>query len=415
MATKNKTSSAGIFGRRNRLSLPAYLFLRSAFFAADCLFLVPLVCLAAVSRVFNRSIDVGLGPVPLINNVYHKRALELYGYSAETFVDSLWSTTNEFDYKRFVELPLLVRAFTPYYLMARSLISYKCVYVYFTGGPLRLTTFLCYMEPLLFWLAGIKTVAMPFGSDVNVLTRTPNLLFKHGIGQNYPGLRLERRRTALLVDTWTAGADCIIGGCDWVDYLYHWDHLMLAHFSIDTQKWPYTGVRDDITDRNTPLLLLHAPNHRALKGTDALVQAVGELRAEGVSIELQILEGVPNDRVRATISSADVIVDQLIIGAYAMFALEAMSTGKPTVCHMRRDLEELFIGAGLVTEEEIPLVRADIFTIKDVLRHIEENRQELADIGRRSRTFVEKHHSLKAIGAQFDSINRRIGLTPSNV
>lgn len=413
MAKEATSTSAGIFGRRNRISLPTYLFLRTAFFIADCFFLVPLFLAAAISRFSSRRIDVGLGPVPLINNVYHKRALNLAGYSAETFVDSLWSTTNEFDYKNFVSLPLFVRAFTPYYLALRSLFTYKCVYVYFTGGPLRLTTFLCYLEPLLYMVAGIKTVAMPFGSDVNVLTRTPNLLFKHGIGQNYPGLRMERRRTARLVDVWTSGADCVIGGCDWVDYLYHWDHLMLAHFSIDTDKWAYAGLRSDIEDRSTPLLLLHAPNHRALKGTDALLSAVEQLQAEGINIRLQILEGVPNSQVHETISSVDVVVDQLIIGAYAMFALEAMSTGKPTVCFMRHDLEELFVGAGLVTEGEIPLVRSDIFTLKATLRHLESNRAELRDIGEKSRQFVEDHHSLEAISQHFAAINTNIGLAPS--
>lgn len=411
---QNKATSTGIFSRRNRISMATYVAMRAAFFAMDCVLLLPLLILATVSRFKTRPIDVGLGPVPLINNVYHKRALQLRGYSAETFVDSLWTTTNEFDHKALVDQPLFIRALAPYYLMIRCFFQYKCVYIYFTGGPLRLTSALCYLEPYLFTLAGIKTVAMPFGSDVNVLTRTPNLLFKHGIGQHYPGLRLERRRTANLIDTWTAGADCVIGGCDWVDYLYHWDHLMLAHFSIDLERWKFAGMRADITDRSTPLKVLHAPNHRALKGTDALLNAIEELKADGVNVELQILEGVPNEKVRATIASADVVMDQLVIGAYAMFALEAMSTGKPTICYMRQDLEHLFIGAGIVKKNEIPLVRADIFNIADVLRDLEENRDKLAEIGNRSRKFVETHHSLEAISLHFDEINQRIGLQPSS-
>ena len=28
----------------------------------------------------------------------------------------------------------------------------------------------------------------------------------------------------------------IIGGCEWVDYMYHWNTLMVAHFSFDLNK-----------------------------------------------------------------------------------------------------------------------------------------------------------------------------------
>ena len=37
----------------------------------------------------------------MINNVYHKRALEAYGYKVETFVSKLFFITDEFD-KKFI-------------------------------------------------------------------------------------------------------------------------------------------------------------------------------------------------------------------------------------------------------------------------------------------------------------------------
>ena len=39
------------------------------------------------ARLKKSRIDIGLGPEPLINNIYHKQALIKLGYSAETFVD----------------------------------------------------------------------------------------------------------------------------------------------------------------------------------------------------------------------------------------------------------------------------------------------------------------------------------------
>ena len=60
--------------------------------------LTPLLfIIAIVARSFSKAIDVGIGPDPLINNVYHKQALELYGYTAQTFVTHTYFCTDQFD------------------------------------------------------------------------------------------------------------------------------------------------------------------------------------------------------------------------------------------------------------------------------------------------------------------------------
>ena len=38
------------------------------------------------------------------------------------------------------------------------------------------------------------------------------------------------------IDRWTTHSDHVISGCDWVDYMHHWDTLMSAHFSIDIES-----------------------------------------------------------------------------------------------------------------------------------------------------------------------------------
>jgi len=48
-----------------------------------------------------------------------------------------------------------------------------------------------------------------------------------------------------------------------------------------------------------------------------------------------------------------------------------------------------------------------------VLRRLALARDTLPTLGRRGREFVLRHHSLEAIGAAFDRINRSLGLAPS--
>ena len=393
-----------------RVGYGRHLFVRLVYLAVDLLALGPIALITVVSRMFSRPIDVGIGPTPTINSRYHKRALEHYGYSCETFVYHTWYFTTEFDVMFNKWCP---RALGPYVSYLFCLFRYKCLYIYFAGGPLGFTTLLARLEPFLLRVAGIKTVVMPFGADVQVLTRAKNKLFVHASSIDYPGNRLTVGRTAALVDTWTKSADHVISGCDWVDYMFYWDTLTLAHFCIDVgaiQPAPEVAPADP----PGALRIAHAPNHRALKGTDHIIGAVNELRAEGASIELTVLEGLPNETLIQKIREADVVIDQLVIGWYAMFALESMALAKPVVCYIRADLEELYVAAGLLSFGELPLIKATTRTIKDVLQKLTHtSRDELRQIGANSRSFVERHHSVQAIGRIFDRINTSIDLLPS--
>ncbi len=354
------------------------------------IFLIPILFLIAVlSRLVKKSIDVGLGPEPLINNIYHKMALELYGYTAQTFVSDVYFITDKFDVRSdkiffskysFLKKPL--KYLSSIYLFALPLLRYKCIYIYFNGGPLGLSasglvaSFLWRLEPFFYKLANVKVVVMPYGGDVQEMSRSPNLLFKNAMARDYPEHRLRRRRIKFKIDLWTRYADHVIGGCDWVDYMYYWDTLMLAHFSIDVDTWKVAQKNNHRLHHaaNTKFRILHAPNHRTIKGTQYFIDAVDELVEDGLNIELVLLERVPNDEVKNVMSSVDIVADQLIVGWYAMFALEAMAMGKPVLCFLREDLRKLYTVAGLIAVDEIPIINCSPFTVKETIRDLFFNR-----------------------------------------
>ncbi|MBE0635113.1 hypothetical protein IH601_03860, partial [Candidatus Bipolaricaulota bacterium] len=258
--------------------------------------------IALVGRYRKKRIDVGLGPEPLINNVYHKRALERLGYTAETFVNTVFFITDEFDLRVdewankgwWGRIPLgnTLRFYLGCaYLATLQLTRYRCLYIYFHGGELgHLGGIVARCEPFLLRVARVKVVVMPYGGDVHDMSRCPTLSFKHAMSCDYPLHCLRRPDIATRIDRWTRHADHVISGCDWVDYMHHWDTLTLGHFSIDTQQWkPDTSSSTSV---NETLRILHAPNHRTIKGSGFFVRAVNELRDEGVDVELVVLEGV---------------------------------------------------------------------------------------------------------------------------
>lgn len=381
---------------------------------AEVLAFPALLLVSIYSRFARRPVDIGLGPEPLINNVYHKKALMRYGYSAETFVTSVFFITKEFD-RQFIYANRIIRLGLPLFVFCLSIFRYRCLYFYFNGGPLFSTILLWRLEPFLLRLAGVRMIVMPYGSDVHCMDRCPNLLFRQAMAIDYPDHRLRQSRVKQRIDLWTRHADHLIAGCEWVDYLYHWDTLMLGHFSIDTDAW-----RDDLAGEHyaigtpaRPLRVLHAPNHRAIKGSCYFIQAVHELQLEGVQIELLIAEKLPNGELRDLMRSVDVVADQLVMGWYAMFAIEAMALGKPVLCYIRQDLKRLYVSSGLIEETELPIVECTPASVKESLRHLAMNRQALHDFGSRGRAFVVKHHSLEAVGGVFDKINRLVGISPA--
>lgn len=373
-----------------------------------------LVLLCLVARFCKKQKDIGLGPEPLINNRYHKSAMKKYGYDSETFVTELYFITEDFDVKFYVNQPRVVQLIAKSFCLpfVFSIFRYRAVYFYFNGCTLFNSQFLWRFEPFLYSLAAVRTVVMPYGGDVHDLSRCPNLLFKHAMALDYPNFRLSRQTIAARIDLWSRHADHVIGGCDWVDYLYFWHTLMLAHFSIDTEQWRPTEAKNLTGQQNRPLRILHAPNHREIKGSKHFLRAVEELQSEGVSVELVVLERVPNEQVREVMQTVDVVADQLVIGWYAMFALEAMALGKPVLCYLRDDLYRFYVDAGLVTDGEIPIIRCTVATVKEVIRDLAMNRQTLLEIGAKGREFVERRHSLAVVGAVFDKINRHLGIQP---
>lgn len=376
--------------------------------------IIPLILIAYFSRFFRpQEAVVGLGPQPLINNYYHKQALQVYGYKAETFVSSANYITDRYDInlgrKR---LDLLPPIWKPLFLLLHALFHYKILFIYFNGGPLMDSVLLRHLEPYLYKMANIRIVVMPYGSDVQNLAFTPNLYFRHAMSIDYPTYYKRYAERSTNVTRWTRHADWIISGCEWVDYMSYWHTLMLAHFSIDMSQWEPISKKSSLGS-NQPFRVLHAPNHPKIKGTDALIKAVEQLKEEGLDIELIILRGVPNSQIQEVMSSVDLVADQFVMGWYAMFAIEAMSMEKPVLCYLRPDLLDLYTKAALIEPNEIPLLNTSMLEIAEQLRWAYLNRTLLPEIGKRGREYVAKHHSIQAVGAVFATILDKLGIAPS--
>ncbi len=377
----------------------------------EILLVIPCFCICVISRFVKRKVDVGLGPLPFVNNVHLKTALRQAGLSAETFVINAWFITDEFD----LDLTkwndrIFLKRCIPYYLFCRALLRYRVLFLYFSGGPFVLKAYsLRVLEPFFYKLAKIKTVVMPFGGDVQVLTRCKNLYFRHTFCCDYPEFWKNFDLNQKNIDRWTRHADWVITGGDCVDYMYHWDSLVFNYLAIDTHQW--APIEKKGYQEGTGLRILHAPNHPKIKGTDALIRATELLKSEGLDLELILLRGVPNSEIRRAMADVDLVADQFVIGSYGLFAIEAMAMGKPVLCYLREDLVELYVKAAVITEDELPLINTDLLDIASKIRWAYDNREKLRQIGNKGREFVTKYHSTERIGRIFAEILHELGIS----
>jgi hypothetical protein len=363
---------------------------------------LPFLLLAAfVSRWRPRPIQVGLGPSPSVNHIGHQAALQKAGYTSQTYTNRVSHIVDRFDV-RADHLPTSIAAL---YLFLHAIFTYQALYIYFDGGALCETRALRWIEPWLYRIAKIKVVVFPYGSDVQELTRSRNLLYRQAMASQYPSHRLRRRRIVSQVDRWTIHANHVVSGCDWIDYMYHWDSLSLAHFTVDIKEaapWTWDGRR--------PLRILHAPNHREIKGSRYFLEAIEELQRQGCSLELRILERVPREEVLEAIAWSDLVAEQLIVGWYGMFAVEAMGMGRPVMAYLNPAFVRFYTDIGIVKPGEIPIVRATPRSVKQQLASLLKRPEELAGRSARSLEFARQHHSVEATARHFQRINERIEL-----
>jgi hypothetical protein len=186
--------------------------------------------------------------------------------------------------------------------------------------------------------------------------------------------------------------------CDRVFYLNP-EH---GHDAPSAQFIPYASCdianvcQVTVKARRRPVVL-HAPPDRSIKGSDIIEAALSRL-SDRFDFEYRAVRGVPHEEAMRLYQDADLVIDQVRAGWYGGFAVEVMAMGKPVVAYIRS--EDL----GFVPDAmraELPILHVDPRRLEADLAQIFENRAQWADVGARSRAFVERWHDPAKIAAAF--------------
>jgi hypothetical protein len=363
------------------------------------LFVVPAARLRRLRRRrAGRLPDVLWGPGAILNNRYATRAERLYGYRSDSLVYNVYRINQRGDFDialdRWRAWPL-VGWVVPFGAFLWAGLRYDHFGFFFDGGLLGGPGL--GIELRLLRLAGKGVIVYPYGGDARVASATRargrwNAYTDIPLGEEDRDEADVRRR----LDLFGRWADVILGCADLVEDLPRLDGVLLYPF--DGTKWtPSPEVDDGV------VTVVHAPNHRHYKGTRYLETAIESLQAEGLPIELVVVEGLTNDEARTIFARADIVADQFLLGAYALFSIEAMALGKPVLCR----LDDRF-RPHHPEWADCPIVNADPDTLAQELRRLAVDPALRHELGARGPDYVRRYHSLEAVGATLDSLHRNI-------
>ena len=139
-------------------------------------------------------------------------------------------------------------------------------------------------------------------------------------------------------------------------------------------------------------------NHREPKGARFVLDAVHKARMQGADFAFLFGERLAHADAMEIYQKVDVLLEQFVIGFYGLQACEFALMEKPVVVYLNeQDAPHLPPGMW----EEIPFINAAAWELPEtIVRICDMDREELREIGRRGRAFVEKWHSDKAVAGQ---------------
>lgn len=363
------------------------------------LFGLPLFIAALVARIVRKTkakpgvqeLRLLWAGAPLLSLKTASAALASAGFQSRTIANTLYVTASEQDFDAVITLkkryPFGLN--TLFYTglavshFIREMFCSDVLHSFFDGAMLGRTS-LAFLEYPLWKMSGGKLILMPYGSDAFVYSDLPDTEWARMLKKTYPRSANEDKKVALRIKAATRHADRIVG-CLVHDYCLPRvdDHPLLWYPFDQSIKPDYRPIGDVVE-------IVHVANHPHIKGSTYLKQAVDELKAEGFRINLTMLVGVDHAQALEAMRKAHIVVDQLLFG-YALAALEGMAFGKPTITCLEPDpAYQTYRARGQL--ENTGIISAGTTNIKEKIKYLLINKNEIGKIGENSRIFAETIH-----------------------
>jgi glycosyltransferase involved in cell wall biosynthesis len=342
------------------------------------------------------------GPTPILTIAESSELLRRLGYRSTTLVYTTYHIRSDFDLnlQRQIQNPA-VGYWLPNALFLWSLLRFDVFHFFYDGGiwsGMNIVPQARAFELPLLRLAGRRVIASAYGADVRIRD-----------------LNERWEKVNICIECPEPGKYCVCSsnGLLRIKHYRDWCNEVLAMGDMsdfvfdsrtDVNYWPIdVGAVAAVipSGDRSPVRVVHSPNHRYFKGTRYIEQAVESLRERGYDVELDLVEGVPNDEARRRYAEADIVFAQCLAGWIGYTELEAMAAGKPVIGYIRnpRYLEH-FPGC--------PLVNATPGTLEAKLEQLVSSAALRRELGQAGREYVEREWSYEALAPRYDALHDQV-------
>ena len=322
------------------------------------------------------------------------------GYQSLTLADGLLpiNRPEDFDVHReaFLGRSRAWEAVRDFFVFAWGLRNADVFLTFLNGGLLRHTA-LARLEGPLLRLAGKRLIVFPYGSDIAV----PGYLgvVETALLEDYPEIADDAESTRRRVEYFCRWADLVIRNHQY-GFLPRADVIWPTQMAVDTDMWKGDGHATDADGVSGEVVVLHAPNHRHVKGTALLLEAVDSLRARGLEVRLEVIERRPNEEVRAAVHRCDIVAEQFLAG-FGIFAIEGASAGKPVLSALGWQPEEVRSSELM---RDCPFVDIDAEGMEPALERLVRDPGTRAELGRAGRQFAVSQCSYEATSTMWAAL-----------
>lgn len=143
---------------------------------------------------------------------------------------------------------------------------------------------------------------------------------------------------------------------------------------------------------NKALRIVHAPTNRAAKGSKYVESALNKLSKKYNNIDIIFVENKTHEEALNIYKTADLVIDQVLIGWYGAFAVEVMKMGIPVACYIREE-DLIHIPEKMRFDLADTIINIDPFSIEEKIGHYLENPNLLKDKAQAALDYVHYWHN----------------------
>lgn len=178
----------------------------------------------------------------------------------------------------------------------------------------------------------------------------------------------------------------------------YFENVHYIPIAIDLSRYQDIKIDHLTSIKNRKKKVVHLPSHPVFKGSKHIRSAVDSLKADGVVFDYRELTGVPHSEIKKELLSADLVIDQMMVGSYGVLALEAMSLKKPVIGYIIPSTLQNF-------HDGLPIINCNAHTLESTLSNwLAKDKSEYQHKGEASYQYVKKYHDSNVVSAKFQEI-----------